>query len=56
MRINEITAVLADGVLTVTLPKATGAGPQDVRIPVRTPEESPRRREGAEENDDREQS
>jgi HSP20 family protein len=41
MRISEVTAVLVDGVLTVTLPKATGTGPQDVRIPIRTPEETP---------------
>ncbi len=40
VRVNEITAVLTDGVLTVTLPKATGTGPQDVRIPVRTPNEA----------------
>ncbi len=41
VRVNEITAVLNDGVLTVTLPKATGTGPQDVRIPIQTPDEAP---------------
>lgn len=41
VRINEVAAVLTDGVLTVTLPKATGTGPQDVRIPIRTPDEAP---------------
>lgn len=41
VRINEVTAALADGVLTVTLPKATGAGPSDVRIPVQTPDAAP---------------
>lgn len=41
VRVGEVTAVLADGVLTVTLPKATGAGPSDVRIPVQTPSEAP---------------
>ena len=40
VRINDITAVLTDGVLAVTLPKATGTGPQDVRIPIRTPDEA----------------
>ena len=41
VRINEVTAVLADGVLTVTLPKATGTGPSDVHVPVQTPNEAP---------------
>ena len=41
VRINEVKAVLTDGVLTVTLPKATGTGPCDVRIPVQQPETAP---------------
>lgn len=41
VRLNEVTAVLADGVLTVTLPKATGTGPQDVHIPVRALDDTP---------------
>ena len=32
--VDSISATLADGVLSVTLPKTTGAGPQDVRIDI----------------------
>ena len=41
VRVDSITASLADGVLTVTLPKATGSGPSETRIPVQAPETAP---------------
>jgi HSP20 family protein len=39
--LDEVSAELADGILTVRLPKAAGAVTPDIHIPIRAPDQAP---------------